>query len=74
MADTAYVKLCVRVADLAEPVVPSVKRRCLLCGNWVWDDPIANIPELGTALHVCEHCIPELIERHLSEGDEARCP
>lgn len=74
MVDTAYLKLCVRVADLPVPTLPSVKRRCIVCGNWVWNDPRADLPQLGTALHICEHCIPTVIENHLAEGDVPSCP
>lgn len=75
MTDTAYLKLCVRVADLPDgPVVPSVKRRCIACGHWVWSDPRADLPQHGTAIHVCEHCLPAVIENHLAESDEGTCP
>lgn len=66
----AYLKLCVRTADLPEAPVRSSKRKCLMCGNTVWSDPKADIPILGVPLHICEHCLPAVLENHLSDLDE----
>ena len=56
-----HFRLCVRVAELAEPAVPSERRLCHLCLAPVWYDPKASIHP-ATEIVICEPCLMVFVE------------
>ena len=61
-----HLRLCVSVAALPTPYVPSEVRQCGFCGQDVWYDPKASVYPAGEKI-ICDEPCGKVAIDHLNE-------